>query len=149
MKEDLGKLRGLTEIDDTKVGTRRDVKGYKRDGQRLARGAAVVGMNERGGRLRVAVAPDMRRRTVPQAVREAVDLKRSSFVTDGAYTYQFLIDGSFHHISGKHAHRYLSEFEGRHKHKGAVNMTDSILLGAQSKGLRYDELTAGQKAVML
>ena len=59
------------------------------------------------------------------------------------------IDGSFHHISDKHLHRYLPEFEYRHNHKGDVNMMDSILVGAQGERLRYDDLTSGQKAVML
>lgn len=59
------------------------------------------------------------------------------------------IDGSFHHISDKHLHRYLSEFEYRHNHRGDVNMMDSILVSAQGKRLRYDDLTSGQKAVML
>ena len=175
----------VVEIDDTLAGTRRDVTGHMKGGAKKRRGAVVVGMKERGGRIRATVTPDMRRRTAGEVVREAVDLDASSFVTDGANTCNFLekhgerrkvrhymrfvqdgdvhtcnvdsfwgllkrgIDGSFHHVSDKHLHRYLSEFEYRHNHRGAPNMMDSILVGSQGKRLTYGELAAGQKAVML
>lgn len=55
--------------------------------------------------------------------------------------------GQFHKLSGKHLHRYLSEFEYRFNRRNDADVfinTVRRLCGV--KPLRFDELTAGAKA---
>lgn len=176
MNEPIGRLKGKVEIDDTYAGTRRDLPRRTAQGRKMRLGGSVVGMKERGGKIRAEVTPDLRRRTVAQAVVEGVDLQESEFLTDPAHTYKFLgkhaphrtvnhgrtyvaagnihtnnvesfwsllkrgIRGNFHHVSAKHLHGYVDEFEYRHNHRNGENLVDSMLRNAEGRRLTYAEL---------
>ena len=53
------------------------------------------------------------------------------------------IIGSFHQVSVKHLHRYVSEFEFRFNNREMVEIFDAVIIGLLIKGaLRYKTLTA-------
>ena len=55
--------------------------------------------------------------------------------------------GQFHKLSGKHLHRYLSEFEYRFNHRNDADIfIDTVRRLCGAKPLRFAELTSGQKA---
>ncbi len=56
--------------------------------------------------------------------------------------------GVHHHMSPKHMHRYVCEFEGRHNDRPAntINQMTQLVQGMLNKRLRYSELIAGGPA---
>ena len=56
------------------------------------------------------------------------------------------INGSFHHVSKSHLHRYCAEFEFRYNHRLALGhdggeRADLIVKGAEQKRLTYKQPT--------
>ena len=51
-------------------------------------------------------------------------------------------DGTYHHMSGKHLHRYVTEFEGRHNRRplDTAEQMATMAQGADGKQLRYQDL---------
>lgn len=54
------------------------------------------------------------------------------------------INGSFHHVSKGHLHRYCSEFEFRHNTRAALGYSDGeraakLVLGAEGKRLTFKQ----------
>ena len=56
--------------------------------------------------------------------------------------------GTFHHVSPKHLHRYVGEFEGRHNDRPAdtIDQMAAMVRSAAGKRLPYHELIAGGPA---
>ncbi len=56
--------------------------------------------------------------------------------------------GTFHHVSPKHLHRYVDEFEGRHnvRPSDTIQQMAHMVEGMEGKRLRYADLTAGGPA---
>ena len=54
--------------------------------------------------------------------------------------------GVYHHVSPKHLHRYVTEFEGRHnaQEEDTVDQVAGIVTGSVGKRLPYQELIAGR-----
>ena len=52
--------------------------------------------------------------------------------------------GTFHHISVKHLHRYVSEFAGRHnvRDKDTIDQMRGLVAGMAGKRLMYSQLIA-------
>jgi hypothetical protein len=60
------------------------------------------------------------------------------------------INGSFHHVSKGHLHRYVSEFEFRHNTRTALGINDGeraaiLVRGAEGKRLTY-KMPSGNRA---
>ena len=56
--------------------------------------------------------------------------------------------GTFHHMSPKHLHRYIDEFEGRHNDRPSdtIQQMAHMVPGMKGKRLRYSDLIAGGSA---
>jgi transposase-like protein len=148
-------LRGIVEVDETYIGGKAKrrfgrAKGHTTRDQKFD---MVLGMRERGGRVKYVHIPDGKAATIREAVRKHVVPNPERLYTDSAAVYNFALDaqmalkhrmvnhskewvvpntrihtntvessfsllkrgliGSFHRVSIKHLHRYLSEFEFR------------------------------------
>jgi hypothetical protein len=148
-------LRGIVEIDETYIGGKSKRRGGRARNQkpRSEKFDMVLGMRERGGRVKFVHIPDGKKETIREAVRKHVVPSPTRIYTDEAAVYPFAFDpelnkkhrtvnhsiqwivpgtnihtntvesafsllkrgliGSFHRVSIKHLHRYLSEFEFR------------------------------------
>ena len=82
--------------------------------------------------------------TVKHSVGEYV---RDQAHTNGLESFWSLLKrgftGTFHKISEKHLHRYITEFEGRHNSRPLDTMAQmkSIVRGMVGKRLKYEDLT--------
>jgi transposase-like protein len=148
-------LRGIVEVDETYIGGKAKrrfgrAKGHTTRDQKFD---MVLGMRERGGRVKYVHIPDGKAATIREAVRKHIVPNPERLYTDSAAVYNFALDaqmalkhrmvnhskewvvpntrihtntvessfsllkrgliGSFHRVSIKHLHRYLSEFEFR------------------------------------
>lgn len=56
--------------------------------------------------------------------------------------------GTFHHMSPKHLHRYIEEFEGRHNDRPSdtIQQMAHMVQGMEGKRLRYSDLITGGPA---
>ncbi len=174
-------LSGIVEMDETYLGgkirgkTQREVKKLKQ---------VVVGIKQRGGKLRLFHAPDAKIETLAAYIKEHVSADVQYIMTDELPAYpralriagqdeikhktvnhsaEIYVDGdvttngiesvfslfkrgvigSFHKISIKHLHRYLSEFETRFNARKAddrFNPTLRRMLGVEP--MPYAELIA-------
>jgi len=99
LKQGKGRLLGVVEVDETYLGG----KHRRRDGFRKK--AAVMGMTERGGRIRAFQIPNRETGVVLNAMTKNVD-KRAYIMTDDAGVYRKLVRiGYFNHASVKHGKR--------------------------------------------
>lgn len=176
-------LRGIVEVDETYIGG----KAKGRDGRARNRKPKtekfdmVLGMRERGGRVRLVHIPDGKKATIREAVRKHIVPSPERIYTDAAAVYDFAFDpelkkkhravnhtthwvvpgtrihtntvesafsllkrgliGSFHRVSIKHLHRYLSEFETRfNERKNGQRFEMMVRRTAQASPLTYRAL---------
>jgi transposase-like protein len=177
-------LQGIVEMDETYLGGRALGAGsdWRRRQHELKQ--VIVGIKERGGRIKMIHAPNARIETLAQYIKEHVSADIEAIMTDELPAYPkalrlALIDeskhftvnhsakiyvegnvttngiesafslfkraviGSYHKISIKHLHRYLSEFETRfngRKDKDRFNPVLRRMLGVDP--MPYAELIA-------
>jgi transposase-like protein len=104
-------LSGQVEVDETYIGgkARNMHKTERRQRIRPGRSAdhktPVIGIIERGGRVRAQVVDDVKRRTLQSYVRDAVK-PGSNIYTDALPSYTGL-DKDFHHLTVNHAISYV------------------------------------------
>lgn len=171
-EQDIEPLKGDVEVDEVYIGG----KGTRKT--KMSGKTPVVGLLERGGRVRPKVVADVTGKTLKNAIRENVD-KSSRILTDEWSGYRGIgkeyagghetvrhgtreyvrgdvhtnsiegffgmlrrgLDGIYHSVSRKHLHRYLSEFEFRHNHRGLDDgqRTVAAIRAANNKRLTYAE----------
>jgi hypothetical protein len=173
------KLTGEIEIDETYIGGK-----AKRRGPRKPKPPKdmVLGMVERGGRVRYFHIPNGKLNTLKPLLDKHIRTDVRRIVTDEAVVYDFALDkdfkkkhrtvnhsreyvsadgthtntiesafsllkrgliGSFHRVSIKHLHRYLSEFEYRFNRRGiAVIFEDTVRRVAGIGPMPYRKLIA-------
>ena len=177
-------LSGIVEMDETYLGGRIRNKHWRRPEFNTKQ--VVVGMKQRGGKLRLFHAPDAKIETLATYIKEHVSTDVEYIMTDELPAYpkalriagqdeikhktvnhsaEIYVDGnittngiesalslfkrgvigSFHKISIKHLHRYLSEFETRFNARLAddrFNPTLRRMLGIEP--MPYAELIAAE-----
>ncbi|MGB0064827.1 MAG: IS1595 family transposase [Terracidiphilus sp.] len=181
VNEGSAELQGIVEMDETYLGgkvhgkTQREVRQIKQ---------VIVGIKERGGRIKMIHAPDAKIETLAKYIKEHVSADVEAIMTDELPAYpkalrlsgqsadkhftvnhsaKIYVDGnittngiesafslfkravigSYHRISIKHLHRYLSEFETRFNARKAEDRFEPTLrrmLGTDH--LSYAELVA-------
>ena len=57
-------------------------------------------------------------------------------------------NGTYHHMSPKHVHRYINEYEGRHNDRPSdtIKQMTHMVQGMEGRRLRYQDLIAGGPA---
>ena len=84
----------------------------------------------------------------------AVNHSRGEYVRDDVHTQAIesarailkrMFMGTYHHLSPKHLHRYVTELAGRHNARPlpALDRMAALVRGAEGKRLTYRDLTAG------
>jgi len=177
------KLSGTVEIDETYIGGKTIRKKERGTQKSYQRKAAVVGMIERGGelRLRHVGTGNTTAAQVRPLLHELVDRNVDRVMTDESTIYPFAFDGycaskhetiahkyeyvrgdvhtntiesafslfkrgvtgSFHRVSHKHLHRYLSEFEYRFNRRTAPAIFGETVANLVStKPMEYRTLVA-------
>jgi transposase-like protein len=109
-QESLSRLSGEVEVDETFIGgkARNMHKSQrKRKGINGSQGGktAVLGMVERGGRVKAEVVTDVRRKTLRPRVIDSIEVG-SAVYTDALKSYTGL-DVAFSHETIDHAERYV------------------------------------------
>ena len=100
LKQGKGKLLGVVEVDETYLG------GKHRRQHGFSKKAAVMGMTERGGRIRAFQIPSRETHIVLNKVTENVK-KDAYLMTDDAGVYRKLVKIGYHkHGSVKHGKRH-------------------------------------------
>jgi len=156
-------LSGVVEVDETYIGGKAKRRGIRKPKPPKD---MVVGMRERGGRVRFFHVPNLKANTYQELVDRHIALDVKEVVTDQAAVYDFALDeylktkhktvnhsrewvtsdgvhtntiesafsllkrgmiGSFHRVTIKHLHRYLSEFEFRFNARKDANRFSNTL----------------------
>jgi transposase-like protein len=174
-------LSGIVEVDETFIGGKAKRRGRPKK-LRMEKFDAVVGMRERGGRVRFFHVPDLKARTMKQIIEAHISADVDRVMTDQAVAYDFAFDkafkskhstvnhsiewvkpgnisvhtntvesafsllkrglmGSFHRVSIKHLHRYLSEFEYRFNAREIADRFSTTLAAmCGTKEMPYQQL---------
>jgi len=181
----LGSGYGTVEVDETYIGGKSKRRRQKKTRVELmAKKDMVLGMRERGGRVRFFHVPDAKKETVKALLDRHISTGAKRIVTDSAAVYPFAMDkdfqsihrtvnhsiewvnpqdievhtntvesafsllkrgiiGSFHRVSIKHLHRYLSEFETRfNMRKDADRFGQIVRRMLNTDTMEYAELIA-------
>jgi len=181
------KLTGIVELDETYIGGKAKRRGGLARNQKIRseKFDLVLGMRERGGRVRFAHIPDGKAVSIRAAVEKHIDPSIEYLYTDSATKYPFAFGealeakhravnhsrewivpgtnihtntvesafsllkrgliGSFHRVSIKHLHRYLSEFEYRfNERKSDDRFEGMVSRTARTSPLPYRKLVDGQ-----
>ena len=104
------KFTGTVEVDETYIGglarnMHKSERRRKITGTGTADKAKVLGMIERGGKVRAEVVPDTKKATLQARVRDRIE-PGTAIYTDANYAYTGL-DGDYHHRTVDHAVQYV------------------------------------------
>lgn len=115
-------LAGHVEMDEAYVGGRRS--GGKR-GRGAAGKTVVMGMKERGGKMRTEVIPNVKKATLRDVVLKNVE-KGSVVSTDELMSYGLLTDDGYTHGRVKHADKEWSIYDWRTDETYSTNHVESF-----------------------
>jgi transposase-like protein len=159
-------LQGIVEMDETWLGGRIHGKQWRKPENNTKQ--VIVGIKERGGRVKMIHVPDARIETLAQCIKDHISADVEAIMTDELPAYpkalrlsghdevkhftvnhnaKIYVDGivttngiesvfslfkravigSYHRISIKHLHRYLSEFETRFNARKAEDRFNPVL----------------------
>ncbi len=102
-EQDAPKLRGTVEVDETYVGGRRIGAG-KGVGVRKDK-AIVIGVVQRGGKIRLQVVRNTTRKTLHRFIKKHTAPDTEFIITDDFPSYHGVGDEDIHHFSVNHAKR--------------------------------------------
>ena len=105
---DEAQLTGIIEADETFVGgapryPQRDARGKVKRGMVPGRKAIVLGAVERGGRIRLRIAPDRRGATIKAFLKDAVADEAEAIFTDEFRSYRGIGDEDTRHERVNHS----------------------------------------------
>ena len=126
----LGGEGKIVEIDETYVGGRTAGTGVKagRDNK-----IAVVGIIERGGRVHMQTAKNVKKETIKAIFDAKVDPKTEKIVTDGLSTYEFVIPKDKHEPGSHKADRKARRKVSNQTIEGAFSLFKRGLVGSYHK----------------
>jgi len=99
LKQSRGKLIGIVEVDETYIG------GKHRRKHGFRKKAAIMGMTERGGRIRAYQIPNRETHVILNTVTQNVD-RKAFMMSDEAGVYKKLNRLGYQHGSVKHGKRH-------------------------------------------
>ncbi len=99
MNQDGDLLKGVVEADETYYG------GRRRKGKKMANKSAVMGMVERGGRIKVKHVPNRQTHIVLNTIKDNV-AKGAYLVTDEYYPYKRTVALGYKHYFIKHGKKH-------------------------------------------
>ena len=179
VRPDRDKIHGVLEVDETYIGApQKGKRGRGAVGKIIVAGAlevlSVDEKQQRVGRLRLSVIPDVSGNSLEQFVKNNIELK-STIITDDwngyngtvGLTYKRRIvsqneldhihitfgnlktwlEGTYHGVRSKHLQAYLNEFVFRHnRRKNPMSAFQRLLgLSAIQRGPTYDEIYSAGK----
>lgn len=115
-------LSGHVELDEAYVGGRRS--GGKR-GRGAPGKTIVMGLAERGGKMRAVVIPDVQKATLREVVKENVK-PGSTVSTDELYSYNLLKSDGYKHGAVKHGQKEYAYYDYRSKETFHVNTVEGF-----------------------
>lgn len=124
------KMMGVVEVDETYIGGK-----SKRRGMRKPRPEKdmVLGMRERGGRVRFFHVPDVKKETIEKLVNRHIGVRVDEIVTDQAVVYDFALDQRYkkRHKTVNHSTHWVSP-EGVHTNtiESAFSLLKRGLIGS-------------------
>ena len=103
------KLSGIVEVDETYIGGKAKRRHRKPLGERPKKDM-VIGMRERGGRVRFFHVPDLKKDTIKTLLDRHISSNTRRIVTDCAVVYDFAMDKDFQpkHRSVNHSIEWVS-----------------------------------------
>lgn len=130
-------LTGTVEVDETYVGGKPRVRRSKREAARMRDKVIILGAVERGGKLRVRVAPHARKANIQSFLGDVVADNASAIYSDEFRSYDWVGDADTVHESVNHRRgEYVRGIVHTNTMESAWSLFDRAIIGA------YHQLSA-------
>ena len=125
------KMKGIVEIDETYIGGKSKRRGKQRDGRKTwhEKKDTVIGMRERGGRVRFFHVPDAKAATMKRIFDRHISSQTRRIMTDSAVVYDFAMDKDFQriHRTVNHSKEWVKYGDMNVVHTNTVESAFSLL----------------------